>query len=277
MPMTIAWSATATGPVDAVALRPDRLAGLDPTAIARLMLPVGNQSVPLGDLARVSGDLAGDAHLVIEGDLRALHDLGSGMTGGLLTVRGTVGARLGVNLQGGTIDCHGEAGPWAGAGMSGGMLRVRGRAGDHAAAALPGARAGMRGGVLVVDGPAGHDVGTAMRRGLIVLLAEAGERLGRRLIAGSLFVFGRLAGPPGEGMKRGTIALFGPAPVLAPGFPLACHDRPPFLALYLRQIQAWGIEIPPYLDRTPPRVARHRGDRLEQGQGEILLVDPTAA
>lgn len=276
MPLTIAWSATAPGPVDAATLRPDRLAGLDPAAIARLTLPVGNQSVPLGDLARVSGDLA-DAHLVLEGDLRTLHDLGAGMTSGLLTVRGDIGARLGVNLVGGTIDCHGDAGSWAGAGMAGGLLRVRGRVGDHAGSALPGARAGMRGGMLIVSGPAGHDVGTAMRRGLIVLCAEAGERLGRRLIAGSLFVFGRLAGPPGEGMRRGTIALFGPAPALAPGFPLACCDRPPFLALYLRQLRAWGIELPASGTTGTPRVARYRGDRLEQGQGEILLVDPAAA
>jgi formylmethanofuran dehydrogenase subunit C len=269
MPLTIAWTASGPGAVAADALRPDRLAGRDAPAVARLEIPVGNRAVPLGDLARVSGTLD-DGHLVIEGDdLRALNDLGAGMTAGRLTVRGPVGARLGVNQSGGAIACEGDAGPWAGAGMSGGTLHIRGKSGDHLGGCLPGARKGMRGGVIVAAGPAGHDVGTAMRRGLIVLLADAGERLGRRLIAGSLFAFGTLAGPPGEGMKRGTIALFGPAPPLAPGFPLACRDRPPFLALYLRQLRAWGIPVP----RDAPPVVRHRGDRLEGGQGEILLAD----
>lgn len=275
MPLTIAWSATVPAPVDAEILRPDRLAGLDQASVARLPLPVGNQKVPLGDLARLSGS-AEDGRVVIEGDLRSLHDLGAGMTVGVLSVRGDVGARLGVNLQGGMIDCQGNAGPWAGAGMSGGMLRVRGRAGRHAGAALPGARAGMRGGVLIVEDSAGDDIGTAMRRGLIVLLKDAGERLGRRMIAGSLFVFGRLSGPPGEGMKRGTIALFGPRPTLPLGFPLACQDRPPFLSLTLRELRARGVAVPPSAS-TPPLVSRHRGDLLEGGQGEILLVSPEVA
>lgn len=275
MPLTIAWSATAAGPVVAEGLRPDRLAGLDSAAIARLLLPVGNQQVPLGDLARLSGS-AEDGQVEIEGDLRTLHDLGAGMSGGLLRIRGDVGGGLGMHLRGGMIDCQGDAGPWAGAGMSGGTLRIRGRAGDHAGAAPPGARAGMRGGVLVVDGPAGHDIGTAMRRGLIVLLDDVGERLGRRLIAGSLFVFGRPAGTPGEGMKRGTIALFGGVPTLALGFPLACRDRPPFLSLYLRQLRDWGIVVPPRVPKAP-LVSRHRGDLLEGGQGEILVVHSEAA
>jgi formylmethanofuran dehydrogenase subunit C len=270
MPLSITWNAagTGTGAVVADELRPDRLAGLDADAVARLALPVGNRVVPLGELARVSGD-PGDGHLVVEGDLVALVGLGAGMAAGRLTVRGNVGGRLGVNQSGGAIDCEGDAGPWAGAGMSGGTLRIRGRAGDALGGCLPGARKGMRGGLIVADGDAGDDVGTAMRRGLIVLLAGAGERLGRRLIAGSLFAFGALAGPPGVGMKRGTIALFGPAPALAPGFPLACRDRPPFLALYLRQLHAWGLPVP----REAPAVLRHRGDRLDGGQGEILLAD----
>ncbi len=271
MPLTISWSAATMGPVVADALRPDHLAGLDPEAIAKLCLPVGNQTVPLGDLARISGS-AEDASVVIEGDLRALHDLGSGMTRGQLTVRGDVASRLGVNLRGGEIDCLGSAGAWAGAGMSGGTLRIRGQAGDFTGAALPGARTGMKGGVILVDGPAGNDVGTAMRRGWIILRASAGDRLGRKLIAGSLFVLGRLAGPPGEGMKRGTIALFDPSATLAPGFRVACRDRPPFLALYLRQLREWGVAIPGLTTATPA-VTRHRGDVLEGGQGEILVLD----
>jgi formylmethanofuran dehydrogenase subunit C len=109
---------------------------------------------------------------------------------------------------------------------------------------------------------------------LIAISGRAGDGLGRAMIAGSVFAFGSVGLRPGAGMKRGTLALFGAAaPELLPSFLPSGRYRPPFATLYLRQLGAWGFPVPdPAFSGT---FERYNGDRVEAGQGEVLLWTPS--
>jgi formylmethanofuran dehydrogenase subunit C len=270
MPLTLTWNAGTRLPVEADALRPDTLAGMEPAAIASLALPVGNRTAPLGELFRLEGSAA-DGRLVLRGDLPGVRRIGQGMTAGSLIVEGDAGDHLGEAMSGGSIEVRGSVGNWAGCAMRGGSIRIIGRAGDFLGAARPGDRAGMREGVILVDGGVGDDAGLAMRRGFIAVRGAAGLGLGRGMVAGSIFAFDAVDRLLGSGMKRGTIALFGAsAPPLLPTFRPACRYRPPWLAVYLRQLAAWGFE-PPEIGPSAT-FERYNGDLLELGKGEILRM-----
>jgi formylmethanofuran dehydrogenase subunit C len=277
MPLILRGKASTTLPIEVEGLRPDLLKTLTCAEVGRLAVPVGNTSVPVGDVFQVEGECA-DGHLIVEGDLTNVHRLGFGMTSGTLTVRGDAGLHLGAEMTGGLIDVWGGVGDWAGAEMRGGILRVRGQAGRYLGAAYPGSRRGMREGVILVEGPVGDDAGLAMRRGLIAIAGPAGDGLGRAMIAGSVFAFGTVGRRPGAGMKRGTLALFGleqpDEPGLLPTFRPSCRDRPPFVTLYLRQLRAWGFPVPDAA--FAGLFQRYNGDLVERGQGEVLAWQPGA-
>jgi formylmethanofuran dehydrogenase subunit C len=269
MPLRLLWNGSTTLPVEAEGLRPDALAALAPAEVARLRLPVGNATAELGELFRVEGDGA-DGLLVVEGDLRHVRRLGSALASGTLAVRGDAGSHLGAGMTGGTIEVVGSVGDWAGAELRGGLLRIRGRAGDHLGAALPGSRLGMRDGVILVEGQIGADAGRTMRRGLIAVAGRAGDGLGRAMIAGSVFAFGPIGRRAGAGMKRGTLALFdADTPELLPSFLPSGRYRPPFVTLYLRRLRAWGFPVPDAV--FSGTFERYNGDRVEGGQGEVLI------
>lgn len=275
MPLTLTRRLDAmTLPIEAGDLRPEALAGLSATEVARLALPVGNARAEVGELFVVEGSSLGpDDDLVFEGDLGHLRAVGSGMTTGRIVARGGVGPRAGLGMLGGELTIDGSAGVYAGAEMLGGLIRIRGDAGDGLGAALPGSRLGMREGVILVDGSAGDDAGLAMRRGLIAVRGGVGEGLGRGLVAGSLFAFGPVGPLAGLGMKRGTLALFGldrpelpPIPVT---FAPSGRGRPPFLAIYLKALRAWGFDVPPAV--LSGDLARYNGDRGNRGRGEVWV------
>jgi len=235
--------------------------------VARMLIRVGNGRVSLADLFDLEGEI-GDNHLVLEGDLRSVHGLGSAMSEGRIDVRGNVGHRLGEGMIGGSIEVGGSVESAAGADMVGGFIRVRGGSGANLGAALPGSRVGMRGGVILVDGDAGAGVGAAIRRGIIAVGGSVGEGAGRGMIAGSIFVGGAVGPGLGMGMKRGTIALMGggdfePPPTFEPSGSL----RPPVATIYLRQLRDWGFLIPEPASFGPIR--RYNGDRAIGGRGEI--------
>lgn len=271
MAILLRWLDRTTLPVDADALSPRSLAGLDARAVARVVVPVGRDEQPVGELFAVEDDPAGPDDLVrFEGDLGHVRGLGRGMDRGRIEVLGTAGAHLGEGLSGGSIEVHGDTGDWTGAGMTGGLVRVRGNAGRYLGAALPGSRVGMRDGVVLVDGNAGEGAGERMRRGLIAIGGSAAGGLGSGMIAGTVLVFGDTGRPVGMGMRRGTIGLFGAAPVLLPSFVPTGRYRYPFLAVYLRQLAAWGFDVP---DRvTTAALERYNGDRAGGGQGELLVL-----
>ncbi|MFO1057189.1 MAG: formylmethanofuran dehydrogenase subunit C [Dongiaceae bacterium] len=168
--------------VDASALRPERLAGLAPAAIAALALPSGNGAIAVGDLFAVA---PGDAeHLVIAGDAararlhRPWHDERPHHG------RRPAGAHAGQAMRGGTLAIAGDAGPWAGAAMAGGLITVGGAAGDRLGGAAAGGAAGMNGGLVVVRGAAGARAGDRQRRGVILVEGDLGGSAGSRMLAG---------------------------------------------------------------------------------------------
>ncbi len=271
MPLTLRWKGPIGCPVEGDGLHPGSMAG--PAAeVARLRVPAGRGPAELGELFRIEGD-GGDGHLIFEGDLRPVRGLAGGMGSGRVEVRGDAGPRLGAGMVGGSIEVEGSAGAWAGAGLRGGLLRIRGDAGDLLGAALPGGRVGMREGVILVDGSAGSDVGLAMRRGLIAIGGRSGDGLGRGMVAGSIFAFGPVGRHPGAGMRRGTLALFGPDdPEILPGFEPSGSFRPHVLTIYLRELRAMAFLVPEAAFAAPIR--RYNGDRVEGGQGEVLVASP---
>ena len=270
MPLRLQRIGSDATPVSGESLRPDVLDGLSVVEASRLKIPVGNASADLGELFAISGESA-DGHLILEGDLTHVRDIGLGMKSGSIAILGDAGPGLGRGMTGGTIEVEGDVGDSCGSAMLGGTIRVRGSAGDNLGGSEPGARSGMREGVILVAGSAGHDLGIAMRRGLIAVLGPCGDGPGRGMVAGSVFAFGRVGIHPGMGMRRGTIALFGDAPPdIVPTFAFSGRERPPFLAIYLKTIREWGFPVPE--SAFAATVARYNGDRAEAGQGEVLAA-----
>jgi formylmethanofuran dehydrogenase subunit C len=220
-------------PVEALAARPIHL--------------IRDGKASLGDLFDISGEPGGQIRFV--GDLALADRLGAGLSEGLVTVEGNVGAEAGVAMSGGALDIHGDAGPRAGA-------------------APPGYKKGMSGGELIVRGAAGPEAGAAMRRGVIVIVKAAGPQTGLSMIAGTVVLFGPAGDDTGLWSKRGTIVALGTITPPAT-YRYACTYQPIFLRLLLARLsEAYGL---PVRRRHLSGVyRRYSGDLAELGKGEIL-------
>jgi len=261
------YKSTTSIPIEAECLTPDHLANKAVTEIAALPLQHGNAQVRLAEFFDIKGD-GSDREIVIEGDCSRVKWIGSGMTGGRITIHGNAGMHLGAEMVGGEIQLYGQAEDWVGAEMKGGRIHVHGNAGHLVGAAYRGSRFGMRGGVILVDGDAGNEIGGTMRRGFIAIGGNTGDFAGVSVIAGSVFIFGQPGIRFGAGMKRGTLAVFGPLSTLLPTFRFDCVYRPVFMSLYLRQLRAWGFPVPERC--RSGRYRRYSGDLVGLGKGEIL-------
>jgi len=201
--LTLTLREAPAAPVSAEALRPDRLAGLSRAEIERLELWHGNRRAAVGDLFAVSGDGAEDVRVV--GDLVRVAGLGTGMTGGRLTVEGSAGPHVGAGMSDGEMIVEGDVGDWAGAEMRGGRLIVHGSAGHRLGGAYAGTRAGMQGGEVLVHGDAGEEAGAGLRRGLIAVAGRVRAAAGLSALAGTIVAFGTVGAHPGAGMRRASI------------------------------------------------------------------------
>jgi formylmethanofuran dehydrogenase subunit C len=239
----------------AAALTPERLCGLNASAVAAVALRCAGDPVNVGDLFEVSGAAAGEKELVLAGDLRRFDGIGAGMASGEIEVRGDVGA-------------------WAGSDMTGGVLRIFGDAGARLGAAYPGARVGMTGGEIVVTGDAGEEAGAGMRRGLIAVGGHTGSGAGLRMLAGTVIALGGIGREAGLGNKRGSLASGRMAEPL-PAYSFAAHFRPPALRLQLLRVRALGLAVSDAL--LSGTWARWSGDRTELGRGEMLIFDQEEA
>jgi formylmethanofuran dehydrogenase subunit C len=267
--LTLTLREAPVAPVLAQAVGPDRLAGLSAAEIERLEVWHGNRRAALGELFAVSG--AGDDDLRVEGDLAHVAGIGTGMTGGRLTLVGRAGPHVGAGMRDGEIVVEGDAGDWAGAEMRGGRLVVRGSAGRRLGGAYAGSRAGMTGGEIVVHGDAGEEAGAGLRRGLIAVAGGAGPAAGLSALAGTIVAFGALGAHPGAGMRRASIVAM-TAGTLLPTYAPACTYRPPFLRLCLRRLRALGLPVTD--EQIEGRYTRWSGDALELTRGEILILEP---
>jgi formylmethanofuran dehydrogenase subunit C len=252
-------------PLEAPCVRPDAFASLTSAEIERLPVWQGRDQARIGDFFTVEGGSADDVRVL--GDVSRVKRLGEGMQGGRMVVEGRAGMHCGAAMSGGLLRIEGDAGDWAGAEMRGGVLEIRGSAGACAGAAYAGHPRGMRGGLLLVHGSAGERLGERMRRGTLAVTGGAGPCAGAHMVAGTLLVCGPLERGAGIGMKRGTLLAAGPFELL-PTFRYACTDRPGFLPLLFRSLEARGFPVPGRLRSGAFR--RYGGDYADLGRGEIL-------
>jgi formylmethanofuran dehydrogenase subunit C len=266
--LTLTLREAPAAPVLAGALAPDRLAGLSTAEIERLEIRHGNRPAAVADLFAVAGSGADD--VCVEGDLRRVSGLGTGMVGGRLTIAGDAGPHTGAEMRHGELVVEGDAGDSAGVGMRGGRIVVRGSAGRRLGAAYPGERAGMRGGEILVHGDAGDEAGAGLRRGLIAVGGRTGAAAGLSALAGTIVAFGDLGAHPGAGMRRASIVAM-TAPALLPTYAPACTYRPPFLRLALRRLRDLGLPVTDA--QIEGRYTRWSGDGLELRRGEILILE----
>ncbi|MBV9944070.1 MAG: formylmethanofuran dehydrogenase subunit C [Solirubrobacterales bacterium] len=251
MSLTLTLRAQPPARVIAAPLIPERLRGLNASAVAAVKLRCGGETVAAGDLFEVSGAGAEEEKLVLTGDLRRFDGIGAGMSSGEIETRGDVGA-------------------WGGAEMSGGVLRIVGDAGARLGAAYPGARVGMTGGEIVVSGDAGEEAGAGMRRGLVAVGGRTGAGAGLRMLAGTVIALGGIGDEAGLGNKRGSL-VSGRAVEPLPVYALAIRFRPPALRLQLRRIRELGLPVGDEL--IGGSWSRWSGDRTELARGEILIFD----
>jgi formylmethanofuran dehydrogenase subunit C len=267
--LTLTLREPPAAPVLAEAVSPDRLAGRGRAEIERLELWHGNRRAALGELFAVSGEDGSDVR--VEGDLTRVAGLGTGMTGGRLTLAGDAGPHVGAGMRDGEILVEGAAGDWAGAEMRGGRLVVRGSAGRRLGGAYAGSRAGMTGGEIVVHGDAGDEAGAGVRRGLVAVAGRVGDAAGLGALAGTIVALGALGAHPGAGMRRASIVAMSAATLL-PTYARACTYRPMFLRLCLRRLRELGLPVTD--DQIEGRYTRWSGDGVELMRGEILILEP---
>ncbi len=256
-------------PLELDGIVPERVAQLSALAVARLSVPHGNRSAPLGEFFDVHRQAAGTGtpEIRFAGDTRNVKGIGAGMTGGLISVAGDAGMHAGAAMTGGELVIEGRAGDWLGAEMCGGRIVVRGDAGNQVGAAYRGSRRGMTGGTILVHGTAGDEVGLLMRRGLIVVRGVCGDFAGASMIAGTIVMCDSVGGRLGAGMKRGTLIAVVP-PELSRSFRYASTYQPSFLGLYRSYLKRMGVDLPVLASH----MRCYRGDILHGGRGEVLTA-----
>jgi formylmethanofuran dehydrogenase subunit C len=251
--------------IDLSPLTPERLTGLDKSAIGALQLRDG---VGVADVFDVD---AGDAqHLVIRNSCDRLTHIGAAMRSGTITVEGDCGAYAGLGLIGGHLNVSGNAGSFVGSGMKAGLIQVHGNAGESVGGALAGDRQGMRGGILSIHGDAGDRAGERMRRGLLLIGGNAGAYCGANMLAGTIFVAGNAGMMPGFSLKRGTLLLAHMPKILPVTFQDSGEHSLLFLTLLEKQLQRDRRTFARFLPFSQ-KVRRYCGDLAWGGTGEILV------
>ena len=173
-------------------------------------------------------------------------------------------------MRGGEIEVTGDAGDWGGAEMSGGLIRVGGNTGGQVGAAYRGSRGGMTGGTILIDGSTGLEIGMRMKRGTIVVKGLARDFAGLEMKGGTL-ILGSADQRAGAWMKRGTIVLLTPTPLL-PTFAYACSYIPTFVRVLAKRLGAYGVDVP--CDETDGAYRLYSGDAAVSHKGEILVWEP---
>ncbi len=254
--------------VDCSALMPDALRGKTGEEIQHIALPMGNTTVPVGDIFRVSG---GDSECItFSGETNKLDRIGAQMSGGEIVIDGDGGDYLGVGMKGGSLRIVGSAGIFAACEMRGGALHIAGDCGDFLGGALPGNRRGMFGGTVIVRGNLAARGGDQMRRGVILVTGNVGDYLGSRMSGGTIVAMGEVGAFAGYAMKRGSLLLNYRPQELMPTFN-DCGVHPfGFLSLLMPLIRRHGAPFDA-MNYSSHRAQRWMGDVANIGRGEILI------
>lgn len=247
--LVVRLTAPLTAPADFASVLAGSWAGLAAGEVARRPVVVaGRGEVPLGEVCEVTGEPNGTARFA--GDFRQAVRLGADMAEGRVVVEGGVGDEVGL-------------------GMAGGSIEVRGDAGARAGGADPEAHRGMTGGELVVRGSAGESAGALMRRGLLAVGGALGHHAGVGMIAGSIVAFGAIGPAAGLWSKRGSVVVLGGEVAIPPTYRYACTYQPIHLRLLLIRLKArYGLAVEGR--HLSGSYRRYSGDLAELGKGEIL-------
>jgi len=267
MSLTLSLHTSPEVPVEADVLCHDRLNNLNESALPALTVFHGNEQVALGDFFKVQGNYNGE--LRIEGDLSKVKHIGSGMTGGKLTVIGDVGAHLGAGMSGGEIVIEGNTADWVASEMTGGRIIIKGNAGHMLGSSIRGSATGNTGGEIIVHGNVGNEAGQAMRNGLIVIGGNSEDLTGVNMLSGTIIVLGKMAIRNGAGMKRGSIISMHGAEEMLSTFTYACTYNPTYTRLYLEYIRDFGLQVDDA--QLTGNYERWVGDSIELNRGEILI------
>lgn len=243
--------------IDASPIRRQSLSEKSESEINSLELIVDGLPVQLGDVFKVSVHSSDVSQIVVEGELADVHGLGT-------------------SHDQGDFQIIGSAGYGIGSGMTGGTLSVDGDAGDFVGGPIGARKVGMSGGVVKVSGNVGRYAGHRMRRGLILVSGDAGAMLAASAVAGTVCVGGQVGDHLAVGMKRGTVLLSNPAGLVSQAdamsgasssrFSPPMRFDPAFLSLYTDPL--FG-EITQPLRQLP--VFRTRADRTVGGLGEVIF------
>ncbi len=209
MPLKLRLRTSHALPIDLRSLSAAIDRGSSAKQIARLGVHVGKREKRIGECFDVSGELGAGRELYISGDLKKVHSIGYGLTGGRIVIQSDAGDHVGSGMSGGEIFIDGNVGDYAGAEMTGGVIEVAGNARDFVGANLAGAKYGINGGEIIIQGSAGKGLGRRMRRGIIVVSGDVGALAAWNMLAGTIIVFGKSAGQIATDIHRGTVILAG--------------------------------------------------------------------
>lgn len=253
-------------PIDARPLTPDRLADLDRSSVSRLPVRVGRQTLPLGELFRVSGTPG--ERIEFSGHTQLIDFIAAEMQRGTIVVDGDAGLLTASQLKGGTVHIMGSSGAGTASAMRGGMLTVDGDAADDCAAALGAETLGMRGGVFVVHGNAGRRFAARMRRGTAIVVGAIGDDACSQMVAGTVVGLAGFAARPALGMRRGTLVTRSmPEP-----FPAWFSTPERYVSSFSRMlVQMLGDLLPANSPAMASDFERSLGDLSVGGQGELLI------
>jgi formylmethanofuran dehydrogenase subunit C len=272
MPLQLQKHAKLDLPINAESIRPERVRGLNESAIGNLPIYQGNEKVTVSDLFAINGSADEDDTVHFSGDLRSVNRIGSTLESGTILIDGNVGRHVGSYMSGGKIVVRGDADDFLGMAMTGGEIHVTGNAANHVGANYSGAPIGMNRGTILISGNVGSGCGQFMRRGTIVVGGDAGDMAGWNMIAGTLIVLGDVGAECGTNMKRGTIILGTQTADSFSTFARGEQGSPVVVKMLAKWLERQRCElIGDRLGVLQKKFQHFHGDLLTGGRGEIFV------
>lgn len=250
-------------PVEAEVITPDRFVGKTEEEIKQMIIWRGNKEITLDDafnvtLETTAADNLEHTEIILNGDLTRFKRIGQEMSGGKITINGSIGMHLGFKMKDGTIEVHGAVDDFAGANMTGGFLHINGNAGHYLGGSIRGDWRGMNGGKIKVEGNIGNECGVWMRKGVIEIGGNANMFLGMHLHRGTIIVHGDVTERAGAEMTGGTIIILGKLIKNLPSFE------------FIKKHDEFTLE-----DKTKIKgpLLEFKGDFAERKQGSLYLLE----